>query len=464
MSRLAGRWLHPSLAFYLRQARQPLRESLWFVPALMVLASFGLAYGVVQFDQASSVQGLRRLPLLFGIDAGGASGMLSAIAGSMLTVAALTFSLLLAALGQVSNQYSPRALRNFMRDRVNQVVLGYFVSVFTYCLVVLGTIRSVVGGHQVGLSQFVPTTAVLLALVLALGGVGALVYFVHHVAEALQTGTLLRTIALETEAEIEALFPDRIGQPVPEAEQAAAQAFVARHGWHAVPSDTAGYLQRVDADGLLRWAQQHRTVVRLNVAVGGFVGEGQPLFSVRAGMERAEAPDAAQTPADWPDDLMRYVGIGRHRNPAQDVAFGLQQLVDVALKALSPAVNDTTTAIMAIDYLGELGGRLARRDFPNPLRSDGRHLRVLVKVPDFDDYIRLAFDLIRANALTNPAVLRRMLCALALIGGQTAVPERRRILREQAGLLLTNALATLPHAYERQQVEATHAELSAAWQ
>ncbi|WP_262905701.1 DUF2254 domain-containing protein [Hymenobacter siberiensis] len=362
-----------------------------------------MAYSVVQFDQASSVQGLRRLPLLFGIDAGGASGMLSAIAGSMLTVAALTFSLLLAALAQVSNQYSPRALRNFMRDRVNQVVLGYFVSVFTYCLVVLGTIRSVVGGHQVGLSQFVPTTAVLVGLVLALGGVGALVYFVHHVAEALQTGTLLRNIARETEAEIEALFPDRIGQPVPEAEQAAAQAFVARHGWHAGPSDTAGYLQR-------------------------------------------------------------YVGIGRHRNPAQDVAFGLQQLVDVALKALSPAVNDTTTAIMAVDYLGELGGRLARRDSPSPLRSDGQHLRVLVKVPDFGDYIHLAFDLIRANALNNPAVLRRMLCALALIGGQTTLPERRRILREQAGLLLVGAVATLPQPYERQQVEATHAELSAAWQ
>lgn len=464
MTQFAARWLRPSLLFYLKQARQPLRESLWFVPALMVLASFGLAFGTVQFDQASSVQGLRRLPLLFGIDAGAASGMLSAIAGSMLTVAALTFSLLLVALVQVSNQYSPRALRNFMRDRVNQVVLGYFVSVFTYCLVVLGTIRSVTGGHQVGLSQFVPTTAVLVALVLALGGVGALVFFVHHVAEALQTGTLLRTITLETEAEIESLFPDRIGLPVPDAEQAEALAFVARHGWHTVTSDTAGYLQRVDADGLLRWARLHRTVVRLDVPVGGFVGEGQPLFGVRAGMERAGAPEAVEVPADWPDDLMRYVGIGRHRNPAQDVGFGLQQLVDIALKALSPAINDTTTAVMAVDYLGELGGRLARRDFPSPLRSDGHHLRVLVQVPDFDDYIRLAFDLIRANALDNPAVLRRMLCALALIGRQVLLPEHRRIVREQANLLLTGALTALPHAYERQQVEATYAKLSAAWE
>ncbi|WP_210519003.1 DUF2254 domain-containing protein [Hymenobacter terricola] len=453
--------VRPSLPFYLQQLQQPLREALWVVPALMVLASFGLAYGAISFDQGNSLHGTRRLPLLFGIDAGGASGMLSAIAGSMLTVAALTFSLLLAALAQVSNQYSPRALRNFMRDRVTQVVLGYFVSVFTYSLVVLGTIRTGEGGHRAALLQFVPTTAVLLGLVLALGGVGALVYFVHHVAEALQTGTLVRHITLETQAAIEELFPHRFGQAVPEAGQAAARAFVARHGWHPVPSDTAGYLQRIDTVGLLSWARHHRTVLRLEVPMGAFVGEGQSLFSVRAGMDHPAAADDA--PADWPDDLMRYVSIGRHRNPAQDVAFGVQQLVDIALKALSPAVNDTTTAVMAVDYLGELGGRLARREFPTPLRSDGEQLRVLVIVPGFDDYIRLAFDLVRANALTNPAVLRRLLRALALIAGQVRSADRRPVLREQAELVLAGARIALPSDYERRQVEAAYNELSAAW-
>lgn len=443
------------MKFRLRQVWQQLRESLWFVPTLMVLAAFGLAYGAVRFDQASSALGTRRLPLLFGIDASGAGGMLTAISASMLTVAALTFSLLLGAIVQVSNQYSPRALRNFMRDGVNQFVMGYFVSAFAYCLIVQGTIRAAADGQ----GSFVPTTAVLAGLLLALGGVGALVFFIHHIAEALQTGTLVRQITAETTLAIEQLFPQRFGEALAEAAEAAAQTFVAEQtGWYPVCATEAGYLQDIDARGLLRWARRHRTVLRLNCPMGAFVGEGRPLFSVRSGMDRPAAPAA-----DWPADLMRYVRIGRHRNPAHDVAFGIQQLVDIALKALSAAVNDTTTAIMAVDYLGEIGGQLARRPFPSPLRSDGRHLRVLVNVHSFDDYVRLAFDLVRGSAQGNPAVLRRLLRALALIAGQVSAADRRPVLREQAALLLACAQATLPTDYERREVRAVYDELAAAW-
>ena len=439
--------------FRLRQLWQPLRESLWFVPMLMVLVSLGLAYGLVQFDQASSATGTRRLPLLFGIDAGGAGGMLNAISGSMLTVAALTFSLMLAAIAQVSNQYSPRALRNFMRDGVNQFTMGYFVSVFTFGLLVQGTIRTGQTDH------FVPTTAVLVGLLLALGGVGALIFFIHHVAESLQTGTLVRRIMTETEGELAQLFPRYLGQELHPDARAAAEAFAAApDGWQPVLSTKAGYLQYTDAPGLLAWTTRHRTVLRLDCHIGDFVGTGQRLFSVRAGMERT-APDHA----DWPADLLRYVSIGPHRNPTQDVAFGVQQLVDIALKALSPAVNDTTTAIMAIDYLGELVGQLARREFPDVLRSDGQHLRVLVRTYDFTAYVRLAFDLVRENAHGNPAVLRRVLRAIALVASQVHAPDRLPVLREQAALALACAQATLGTDYERREVQGLYDELSSAW-
>ncbi|MET4075334.1 DUF2254 domain-containing protein [Hymenobacter sp. UYCo722] len=439
--------------FRFRQLWQPLRESLWFVPLLMVLVALGLAYGLVQFDQASSVHGTRRLPLFFGIDAGGASGMLTAIAGSMLTVAALTFSLLLAALAQVSNQYSPRALRNFMRDPVNQFVMGYFVSVFTFALLVQGTIRE---GEDV---RFVPTTAVLMGLMLALGGVAALIFFIHHVAESLQTGTLVQRITAETEREITHLFPFDFGAELHPDTRADAEAFVAEPtGWVAINSDEAGYLQYVDARGLLAWTIRHRTVLRLDCHVGDFVGRGQRLFSVRAGQDRTPTE-----PTDWPTDLRRYVSLGCHRNPEQDVAFGLQQLVDIALKALSPAINDTTTAIMAIDYLGELGGQLAQRDFPGVLRSDGHHLRVLVRVYTFEEYMRLAFDLVRESAAGNPAVLRRLLRALALTARHVRDPNRLLVLREQVELVMTQAETTLPTDYLRQQVRELYDELSPAW-
>ncbi|GAB3768560.1 DUF2254 domain-containing protein [Spirosoma horti] len=438
----------------LQQYWQQLKESLWFVPGMMVLSSFGLAYGLVEFDVHTSWQGQKRLPLLFGTGADGARGMLSAISSSMLTVAALAFSLTLATITQVSSQYSPRVLRNFMRDRINQVVMGYFVSVFAYCLIVLGTIR---GTDEI---KFVPATAVLVGLMLALGGVAALIFFIHHIAESLQTGTIVQHIFHETSKAIENLFPDRFGEPIDDPKKAEAALHYAdeQTGWHPVQTSQSGYLQRINTNGLLKWAIQNHVVLRIEKEMGAFVGEGTVLFSVRSGMER---PDPSE--ADWPDDLMTFVSIGRHRNVEQDVAFGIQQLVDIALKALSPGINDTTTAIMAVDYLGAVGERLARREFPSRLRSDGKHLRVLLRSSSFEDYVRLAFDLPRINAKGNHAVLRRLLRALALVNDAACSPDRRPILSEQASLLISYAEQTLSSDYEKQQVNDLYARLKKTW-
>lgn len=425
------------------------------MPGLMVVGSFGLAYGLVWFDGHTAWHGEKRFPLLFGAGADGSRGMLSAIAGSMLTVATLAFSLTLATITQVSNQYSPRVLRNFMRDRVNQVVMGYFIAVFTYCLIVLGTIRSPDEG------RFVPSTAVLGGLVLALGGVAALIYFIHHIAESIQTGTIVRRIMHETGEVIDTLFPDRFGQAIDDPAEAEAALRYAdeQTGWRPVRAAQSGYLQRISTDGLLRWATRHRVVLRIEKEMGAFISNGTVLFSVRSGMER---PDPLE--ADWPNDLMDFVSIGRHRNIEQDVAFGIQQLVDITLKALSPGINDTTTAIMAVDYLGEIGEQLARRAFPARLRSDGQHLRVLVRAADFEDYVRLAFDLPRINAKGNHAVLRRLLRTLSLIADKVITDDRKPILREQAGLLMDYANQTLATDYEKQQVRALYDELKTAWE
>ena len=433
---------------------QQLQESLWFVPGLLVIGSFGLAYGLIEFDTNTAWQGQKQFPLLFGTGAEGSRGMLTAIAGSMLTVAALVFSLTLATITQVSSQYSPRVLRNFMRDKVNQVVMGYFIAVFAYCLVVLGTIR---GTDE---HKFVPATAVLVGLLLALGGVVALILFIHHIAESLQTGTIVRHIFHETSGAIEVMFPNRFGEAIddPAKTEAALRYTDEEIGWHPVMAGQAGYLQRINTEGLLRWASRQRVVLRIEQPMGAFVGACTPLFSVRSGMER---PDPEQ--ADWSDDLLQYVSIGRHRNIEQDIAFGIQQLVDIALKALSPGINDTTTAIMAVDYLGAIGERLARHEFPAGLRSDGQHLRVLVRTPNFDDYVRLAFDLPRINAKGNYAVFRRLLRALALMGDAATLPDRRLAVRQQAILLRDYARQTLTTDYENESVQALFRELTPAW-
>ena len=437
-----------------RQYWQQLQESLWFVPGLMVLTSFGLAYGLVEFDATTNWHGAKRYPFLFGNGADGARGMLSAIAGSMLTVATLAFSLTLATISQVSSQYSPRVLRNFMRDRVNQVVMGYFVSVFAYCLIVLGTIR---GTDEI---KFVPATAVLVGLLLALGGVAALIFFIHHIAESLQTGTIVQRVFQEIDHAIIDLFPEQFGQPIDDPAKAkAALAYADEQvGWQPVLSKQTGYLQQINTEELLNWAKRHRVVLRIERPMGAFVGDGTVLFSVRSDMERPDPTDV-----DWPDDLMNYVSIGRHRNIEQDVGFGIQQLVDITLKALSPGINDTTTAIMAIDYLGAIGERLAKREFPARLRSDGQHLRVLVRADDFESYMRLAFDLPRINAKGNFAVFRRLLRALALVASAACSRDRLPVLREQASLLLTCAKETLTTDYEKKQVQELYKKLMETW-
>lgn len=433
---------------------QQLQESLWFVPSLMVVGAFGLAYGLIEFDARTSYDGAKRYPFLFGAGAEGSRGMLTAIAGSMLTVATLVFTLTLSTISQVSSQYSPRVLRNFMRDRGNQFVMGYFVSVFVYCLLVLGTIR---GTEE---QKFVPSTAVLMGVVQALGGVGALIYFIHHIAESLQTGAILERITQEIQYSLDELFPPDVGEPVDATEAAASQAaFTTPTGWQRVCARQAGYVQGLDGKELLRWAGRHHALVRVEQPVGAFVSEQTVLFSAWP-----DSPTTTPLPRSALDALRELVVTARHRNVEQDVAFGVQQLVDIALKALSPGINDPTTAIMAVDHLGLASQRLASRPFPPQLRADDAHrARVLVPALDFAGYMRLAFDPVRLSAKGSYAVLARLLGALAQVAEATRLPARQAAVRTQAELLLGYAEQTLATDYEKQALRSLYQELQPAW-
>ena len=437
----------------LRRLWQYLRDSLWFVPGLLVAGACSLAYALIEFDSRTSFDGAKQFPLLFGVGAQGSRSMLTAVAGSMLTVAALVFSLTLSTISQVSSQYSPRVLRNFMRDRGNQVVMGYFVGVFAYCLLVLGTIR---GTEE---QKFVPSTAVLAGLTLALGGVVALIYFIHHIAESLQTDTILQRISRQSRDAVEELFPKELGEPATDpARQLAWRAADARPDWQPVRATQTGYVQRVDAEALLAWATQHHAWLRVEQPVGAFVGEGNRLVSY-------QLRDQANVSPAHKEALVRCVTLESHRSIKQDVGFGVQQLVDIALKALSPGINDTTTAIMAVDHLGLLVQRLAGRPFPATLRTAAQGPEVLIFAParDFAGYLKLAFDLVRINAKGNHALFRRLLRALAQVGEAAHDGERKADVAAQARLLLRQAEDTLASDYEKAAVRATYEEEKANW-
>ncbi|RYE87077.1 MAG: DUF2254 domain-containing protein, partial [Myxococcales bacterium] len=373
--------------------------------------------------------------------ADGARGMLATIAGSMMTVAALTFSLTLSTLAQVSNQYTSRVLRTFMRNRTNQLVLGFFVSIFVYCLVVLRTIR---GGDE---GRFIPSVAVTAGLALALVSIGVLVFFIHHIASSLQAANIVAGVAEETEAAIERLFPGKLGVGADEEERGDLSDRADGLTWVPVPASRTGYVQDIDGKGLLTLARRLQAVVRMERGIGSFVTRGSPLVSVA----RYEG-EPLRVDRSLVDDLNEPFSLGRQRTTEQDVGFGLRQIVDIALKAQSKGVNDVTTAVICIDHLGALLAVLASCDLADPLRSDDERVRVVAVRPSFASFVATALDQVRVAADGDVALYLRLLTALATVASRTGRPARVAVLHQQVRLIAEAAARTLATDHERARV------------
>lgn len=437
----------------LRTLWRDINASLWFVPTLMVASAMALAYGLVTLDLRIDHGWLKDYPLLFGAGASGARGVLTAIAGSMMTVASLGFSLTLSTLGQVSSQYTSRVLRNFMSSRVNQLVLGSFVSIFVYCLLVLRTIRD---GDEGG---FIPSLAVAGGLVLALLGIGVLVFFIHHMASIMQAGVIIGGVADETEAAIRRLFPQELGAAASEPAQQALFEKADELTWLPVPATATGYLQTIDEAGLLALARRLGGVVRMAHGVGSFVAQGSALASVAC----YDTGQPLVLTKQLSQELNDQFSIGRQRTTEQDAGFGVRQLVDIALKALSPGTNDTSTAVLCIDYLGALVASLAARRFAEPLRTDegGGPVRVVTVQPSFATFVNTAFDQVLAAGEGDLAVYLRLLTAFETAATRTQVPARRAVLRAHATRVAGAAAQALGTDYDRDQVQARAREVLA---
>lgn len=386
-----------------------LRASFWFTPACIVLTSIVLAVGLVEFDARRDLDWASWSPRLFGAGAEGSRGMLSAIATSMVTVAGVVFSITMVTLSLSSTQYSPRVLRNFMRDAPTQIVLGVFLGIFAYCLVVLRTIR---GGDE---GAFIPSAAVIGGMAYALVGIGVLIYFIDHVALSIQAASILERIASDTATAIDRLFPQMVGDAAPAREPATVRLPVT---WAAVTAARSGYVQSVDAAALLRIAGERDGVLRLCTGIGAHVSEGDTLLQV-GGTAPASEQEAA---------LRGCVVLGRQRTVEQDAGFGLEQLVDVALRALSPGVNDPTTARMCLHALGTLVGRLAGRAMPAPFRFAGGTLRVIAPAPDFGEIVGRTLRPILRYGGDDPEVMGSAIGVLETAAARACQADRRAAL------------------------------------
>jgi uncharacterized membrane protein len=365
--------------------------------------------------------------------------MMSTIASSMMTVVGVTFSMVLVVLALASSQYTSRILRTFIRNHVTQIVLGIFAGIFTYCLIVLRTIR---GGDE---GSFVPSLAVFFGFVLALGGVAALMFFIHHIASSIEASNIITSVARETIAAIDRMFPEKLGEGPGEDEDDPTPRPPTEQHWRTVPAKESGYIQSVNNAALLRVARDSKTIVRMERGIGEFVVQNTALASLAL-----EDPPDQETIAA----LQATFSISRYRTVEQDAAFGIRQIVDVALKALSPGVNDNTTAVICVDYLTAILARIASRQIPSSCRYEEGELRVIAKGPSFESLLDESFDQIRSSDKGDLAIISRMLDALHTLAGVTASPQRRRTLREQVERLAELAERTVESSHDRSRINA----------
>jgi uncharacterized membrane protein len=413
-----------------------LRTSLFFEPLGFVVVAIALAFAGLWID-GEVLEADPDLPFGLTSTVQSARAVLSTVAGATITVAGIAFSISLLLIQQTSSQYSPRVVHGLFRDPFNKRVMGTAVGTFTYCLVVLRSVRSPLedGGDPV-----VPHLSVALAVVLGVVSILAIVAFISHSAHTMEVSRILEEVSQQARHQIRRLWPDSDGS-------LDGDGGAGGDGGHApgpagppgvggtldIAFEASGWIQQIDHAQLAR-AADAGGVVQLRTSVGRYAVPGTSFCEV------SPAPDDPEGAAVR---ARRSVVTGPTRTLQQDVSYGLRQLADVAIKALSPAVNDPTTAQDALFHLGGvLRELLVRR--PPPARRpmpDGRVVE-LTEEPTPAGFVELAFDEIRLAAEGMPAVCTYLLEVLHLV--ERSLPEHAdadalAALRNQARLVRAGA-------------------------
>ena len=393
--------------------------SFWFVPGLVIATALLLSALTLRADRQIDEAYVNSFPLVFHDGVEGARTLLSAVAGSMVTVTGVTFSVMIVAFTLASSQFTPRLLRNFMRDVGNQVVLGVFIATFAYCLCIL----RVVGGPT---GDFIPRISVTCAFALTGISVGALVYFIHHASSLIQAQGIIATIGRELDRALEPLYPAGMGASSGTPPNQELPADFASEAVE-VAAKASDYVETIDGDGLICLAAEHDLILQLEHRPGDFAVEGEVLA-------RAYPPDRV-TP-EIAESINDAFIFGPQRTQTQDPEFVLSELVEIAVRALSPGINDPTTAALCVDRLGAALARVAARPIPSTHRygPDGR-LRIVAKHYGFRGLVEAAFNPIRQYGRKSVAVTIRLLEAIRRVALHVHREEDRETLLRQARMI-----------------------------
>jgi uncharacterized membrane protein len=417
--------------------RETLRTSLWVIPTVELLAAGVLFLITYALDRAAYRGSLTMPGWVDNGSADAARQILTALAAAIITVVGLVFSIVIVALTLASTQFGPRMLRNFIRDRGVQVTLGTFVASFLYAMLTLGSVSH--GAH----ADFVPHLSVTTALALTLVDLGVLVYFIHHIATSIQLPGVIAGIAGDLSNAIAAEFS--ADDDSRRASIAAAGPLPAHLDADGAPiaATRSGYLQFVRFSTLVDLATDADAVIQLMYRPGHFVVEGLPLARVWPASAEAEIARA----------LDRTHVTGAHRTLRQDLAFAIDQLVEIAIRALSPAVNDTFTALTCIDWLSDGLCKITVAWHSRRVYFDrAGKVRLIAAEPSYERFVDRAFDKIRQAGRGMPAVMIRQLDALAKITEYTTTLAQREVLLRQAEMILRSSEESVSEPLDRADV------------
>ncbi|HXB37217.1 MAG TPA: DUF2254 domain-containing protein [Acidimicrobiales bacterium] len=440
---------------------EELRTTFWVVPSMLVVVAVLLFVITFEIDVAAYHHDLTLPTWIRTGNADAERQVLIAIAAAVITVVGVVFSITILALTLASQQFGPRMMRNFVRDLGNQVTLGVFVGTFVYSVLVLGSIDSLS-------PRFVPYLSTSVAEALLLVDLAILIYFIHHIAKSIQLPEVIAGIADDLMESIDAEFPQSVGASQAEPPQHSGKSvpellkLIEERG-AVVPSQVSGYIQYVGYSQLISIATHTDSFIRLEHRPGHYLATGRPLAMV---WPRESAQEVALA-------LRKAHVTGPHRTLVQDPVFAIDQLVEIAIRALSSAVNDTFTALTCIDWLSAGLGRVSGRVLDEGVYRDSTgKVRLIEFDPSYARMVNRAFDKIRQSARSMPAVLIRLIDSLGSIMLDTTSPEQRTVLRRQADMVLRlaeesvsepNDLEEIRFRYRRIPGEDAFAERARTW-
>jgi uncharacterized membrane protein len=425
---------------------EKLRTSYWFIPSLMMVAALLLAWGVDLLDEIWTPDWLWESGWAHKSEPQGARELLSTAAGGIITVTGVVFSITVVALSLASQQFGPRLLYNFMRDRGNQLVFGTFLATYLYCLLVLRTIRQ-------GDDPYVPHLSVFIGFVLVILSLGVLIYFIHHVAESIQAMSVIALVHKDLQGKIERIFAESYDEALPwqreTMEKLMPENFEGRA--LAIKAKETGYLQAVNGEGLMQVACKYDLLIQYAHRPGHYVIKDSTIARV---LPQGEETD------QWQGRVREAFIIGKQRTQEQDVEFLIHELVEIAVRSLSTGINDPHTAINCIDRLGSALAELAARAMPSPFLHDPEgNLRLITRPHTYEGLVDASIDQIRQYGMGSVAVTMRLLEMIGMVLPFARDELRRQALLRQAAMIERGSRQAFSEKSDREDIRSRYLSL-----